>query len=194
MRFIFIRKLLGVQQLQWCNWLRRWSYKHIYPYPGRSGFDSPQGYAIFGSDLGVFRSRKQKAKRIGNQKGRPGVSENEKRPGVSGTGKVKDQECLEPKKDQECLEPRKDHECLERPGEPGKSRKVWNRKRRGQGSLELEERRPGESGTGREDLGSLEPEEKIQRVEPEERRPSESGTGKEKTRGVWKRKEENKVI
>jgi hypothetical protein len=54
------------------------------------------------------------------------------------------------------------------------TRRVWNRKRADQESLEPKKSSPGESGTGigkREDQGSL---------EPEERRRGESGTGRKK--------------
>jgi hypothetical protein len=51
--------------------------------------------------------------------------------------KTKDAGCLEPKKDQESLEPKK-------------TRRVWDRKRKDHMSLVPEEKRPGESETGRE--------------------------------------------
>jgi hypothetical protein len=46
-------------------------------------------------------------------------------------------------------------------------------------TLEPEEKKLGESGTGREET---------RRVKPEEKRPGDSGTGREKTRRVWNRK------
>jgi hypothetical protein len=74
----------------------------------RSGFEFPPGYAIFGSDLGVSRSRRkvrQNEPEYGTTISRPGAPSTEKdqeslgpkgkMPGESGT--EKDQERLKPK-------------------------------------------------------------------------------------------------
>jgi hypothetical protein len=70
---------------------------------------------------------------------------------------------------------------------------VWNLRRELLGSLEPEERRPWESGTGREKTrGDWNRKREDQgRLEPGERKPGEYGTEREINRRVWNRKRED---
>jgi hypothetical protein len=92
-------------------------------YSGRSGFESPLGYAIFGSDLGVSRSRKKCRSESGTTINKSGAS-----------GTQKDQESLKSKKtrrvwnqkDQESLEPEEGRTGESKTGR-GKTRRVQHR-------------------------------------------------------------------
>jgi hypothetical protein len=81
-------------------------------YSGRSGFESPLGYAIFGSDLGVSRSRKKCRSESGTTINKSGAS-----------GTQKDQESLKSKKTRRVWN-------RKRPEESGtkKTMRVWDQK------------------------------------------------------------------